>query len=378
MAVHIRALAPGELTTFIKCQWEFYKNDPNWVPPLIMERRKLLDTKRNPFFHHSKIQLFVAEQDGRIVGRIAAITNDNHNIEHNDNIGFFGFFECINDPSVARALLDAAESWLRAEGKTAIRGPVNPSMNDEIGILVEGFDGPPVIMMTYNPPYYDALIQGAGYPKVRDVFAFLLEHKNFKTDRMKRTFDVLIKRMQLSWRSINLKDKAEFHKDVETLKNIYNKTWQPNWGFVKMTDAEFDFLAADLKQVADPRLALLFYSQGEICGCVLALPDINQTLIHNKGGGILGGLWHLFTKRNKITLCRIIILGVLPEFQGKGIDAVMYSIIGDAAGNRGMSHGEASWILEDNEMMMRGLTHTMNARRYRTYRLYEKPIIANN
>ncbi len=374
MKLSVRALHPKETLTFIKCQWLFYKDNPHWVPPMLMDRKKLLNTSKNPFYKHSKIQLFLAERDGAIVGRIAAITNENHNKEHNDNVGFFGFFECVNDQGVATALFAAAEQWLRDMGKSVARGPVNPSMNDECGLLVDGFDGAPVILMTYNPPYYAQLIEGAGYGKSQDLFAYLLRNENYASDKMKRLFDVIVQRNNIVFRSLNFKDKTAFKRDVDTLKYIYNEAWEKNWGFVKFTDEEFDFLAADLKQIADPNLVFIVESKGKIAGFCLALPDVNQALIHNKNGKLLPGVFHLLTKSKKIDLCRIIVLGVLPEFRNAGIDAAMYMEIGERAKKRGILKGEASWILESNEMMNKGLTTTMHGERYRTYRLYDKTL----
>jgi len=374
MSCTVRALEKNETTSFIKAQWLFYKNDPYWAPPLMMDRKKLLNTEKNPFYKHSRIQLFLAERNGEVVGRIAAITNENHNVEHNDNAGFFGFFECINDQSVANELLRAAEAWLRERGKDVCRGPVNPSMNDECGLLVDGFDGTPVILMTYNPPYYAALIEGAGYAKSQDLYAYLLRNENYASEKMMRLFNVVVQRNELVFRSLDFKNKAAFKRDVETLKYIYNEGWEKNWGFVKFTDEEFDFLAADLKQIADPNLVFIVECKGKIAGFCLALPDVNQCFKHNKSGGLLTGLYHLLTKRSKIDLCRIIVLGVLPEFRNLGIDAAMYMEIGERAKQRGILKGEASWILESNEMMNKGLTTTMHGERYRTYRLYDKGI----
>ncbi|MBC8125451.1 MAG: GNAT family N-acetyltransferase [Candidatus Kapabacteria bacterium] len=374
MGLSIRALHKRDTLRFIKSQWLFYKDDPHWVPPMLMDRKKLLNVDKNPFFKHSKIQLFLAEQDGKIVGRIAAIVNDNHNIEHNDTVGFFGFFECIQDQGVATSLITAAEQWLRSNGMTVIRGPVNPSLNDECGLLVNGFDGPPAILMTYNPPYYAQLIEGAGFKKSQDLYAYLLRNENYASEKVKRLFDVVVKRNELVFRSFDFKDKPKFKRDVETLKHIYNAAWEKNWGFVKFTDEEFDFLAADLKQIADPNLVFIVESKGRIAGFCLALPDVNQSLIHNKNGGLLRGAYHLLTKSKKIDLCRIIVLGVLPEFRNTGIDAAIYMEIGNRALSRGIKRGEASWILESNEMMNKGLTTTMHGERYRTYRLYDKSL----
>lgn len=372
MSHTVRALAATDTLPFIKAQWSFYANDPRWVAPLIMDRKKLLNQKVNPFYTHAELQMFLAERNGTVVGRIAAITNANHNAAHNDSVGFFGFFECIQDQAVATSLFSAAEQWLRERGKTDIRGPVNPSMNDEVGLLVDGFDGPPVVLMTYNPPYYQDLIRGAGFDKVKDLYAFLLDQKTFRTEKLNRLQAALMQRNAITIRNVALNNKQQLANDIRLLKDIYNEAWEDNWGFVKMTNEEFDFLAADLKQIAVPDYVFIVESHGKPAGFCLALPDINQCLIHNRSGNIVTGAWHLLTKKKRIDTVRIIVLGVLPEFKGKGIDGIMYHTVASRALANGIRYGEASWILEDNTMMVRGLTTTMNGEPYRTYRLFQK------
>lgn len=374
MAVSVRALQATDTLPFIKSQWMFYKNDPHWVAPLIMDRKKLLNQSKNPLYKHTEMQLFVAEENGQIVGRIAAIKNGNHLATHHDDVGFFGFFECTNNQAVADALFAEAEKWLRARGLKHIRGPVNPSLNDECGLLVDGFDGPPIVLMTYNPPYYADLIERSGYDKVKDLYAYWLEMAKYRSEKMMRLVDVIKQRNQITFRSVDFKNKAQFDKDVELIKQMYNTAWQPNWGFVKMTDEEFAFLASDLKQIANPEYVFFVEVKGQPAGFILALPDINQALIHNKKGGLLGGVWNLLTRKKQINRLRIIVMGVLPQFQRSGADTAMYHEIGVRGHKNGIVGAEASWILEDNEMMNKGLTHTMQADHYRTYRLYQKAL----
>lgn len=373
MSLTVRALDANDTMPFIKAQWEFYKNDPNWVAPLIMDRKKLLNQQKNPFYKHSEMQLFLAERDGKPVGRIAAIINFRHNETHHDKVGFFGFFECADDQSVANALFDAAEKWLRDRGMSHMRGPVNPSLNDESGLLIDG-DGPPVILMTYNPTYYARLIEEAGYAKVKDLVAYLLDQRTYRSEKLDRIIDALIQRNKITFRNIDFKNKTQFNKDVDTIKTIYNQAWEPNWGFVKMTDEEFQFLADDLKQIADPDYVFFAEVDGKVAGFILALPDINQSLIYNRSGNILTGVWHLLTKKKKITLLRIVVLGIIPEFQRSGVDAALYHEVGKRSAPRGITHGEASWILEDNVMMNRAATQTMKGELYRRYRIYEKAL----
>lgn len=370
----VPVVSASDKLDFIKSQWNFYRNDPNFVPPVIADRKKLLDTQKNPFYKHAEIQLFLAKRGGEIVGRIAAITNALHNEIHGDSIGFFGFFECENNPDTAKLLFETAENWLSAHGKTHIRGPVNPSMNDECGLLVEGFDSPPMILTTYNPAYYERLVKAAGFEKVKDLLAYILDNDDYINVKVRRVMGALRERHNMTIRSINFKNKKQFRRDISTLKEIYNAAWQPNWGFVKMTSEEFDFLAADLKQIANPDYALILEIHGKPAGFALALPDVNQALIFNKRGSLLGALWNLLTKKKHMNQLRIIVLGILPEFQRSGGDAALYFEIGERGLKNGNKRGEASWILEDNTMMNRALQHTMNGTVYKTYRIFEKPL----
>lgn len=367
----------GELRSFIKMVWSIYKDDMNWVPPIIADRKKVLSRKRNPFFKHSEMEMFLACNGKKVVGRIAAIVNHNHNRIHGDKVGFFGFFESIDDSSVSLALLGAAEQWLAGKGMDIMRGPVNPSMNDEAGLLVEGFDDPPQILMTYNPKYYSRLIESFGLTKVKDLYAYRLTREGFLNPKLERVQQMVRERESITIRSVNFKQKEAFRRDITMLKQIYNAAWQPNWGFVKMTDEEFDFLAADLRQVAEQDLVLIAERQGQPAGFALGLPDINQALIYNRSGGLIGALLALVFKKKKITRGRIVVLGVVPGLQRLGIDAVLYYEIGTRmTRGHGYTEGEASWVLEDNTMMNRA-AEMMNGDLYKRYRIYDKSINKN-
>lgn len=364
----------SDLLKFIKAQWNFYRNDPNFVPPIIVDRMKLLNREKNPFFTHARAQEFIAYQDGQIVGRIAAIINDNHNSTHNDKVGFFGFFECINNQEVANKLFQTAENWLKEKGMNAIRGPIDLSMNDDIGLLIEGFDLPPVIMMKYNPKYYIDLINNYGFEEKMLLYAYRLMMKNYASEKMLRMQNIIRQRYDVTIENLNFKDKAKLRADIQTIKDIYNAAWEKNWGFVKATEAEFDYIVDDLIQIADPNLVLIARVKGKIAGFALALPDINQILIHNKSGSLLGAAFHLLTKKKKITRVRIITLGVLEEFRKTGVDAVLYYEVAERGRKRGITEGEASWILSTNEMMNKALQSTMNGEIYKKYMIYEKLI----
>lgn len=375
MPVSIKIVSSkSDVMRFIQAQWNFYHGDPNFVPPILMDRKKLLDREKNPFYKHSEMEMFLAERDGKVVGRIAAIANYRHNEIHNDKVGFFGFFECEDNKDTAKALLDAAADWLRKKGRSDMRGPVNPSMNDEVGLLVEGFNEPPVVLMTYNPKYYANLLEGYGLEKIKDLYAYRLRHKDYRTEKLSRLTDVIRERYKVTLRNFDFRNKEQFRRDVEDIKRIYNQAWEPNWGFVKLTDEEFDFLVADLKQIANPEFVYIAESEGQTAGFLLALPNINSALIHNKRGSLLGALWCLLTKKKKIDAVRIVVMGVLPEFKNRGLDAYMYNEIGARTERHGMTWGEASWILEDNIEMNKAAVRTMNGERYKTYRIYQKAL----
>jgi len=361
----------SDLIRFIRVQWNFYRDDKYWVPPVVADRMKLLNTEKNPFYKHSEIKLFTAHRGREIIGRIAGIVNYNHNKTHGDKVGFWGFFECINDQDVANALFDKAAEWLRSKDRDMMIGPENPSMNDEIGMLFDGYDSSPMILMTYNPLYYNDLCMGYGFEKAKDVYAFILNNDTYMTEHMVRMQGLVRDRFGITVRQIKIKDKKQFAKDIATLKEIYNSAWQPNWGFVKWTDEEFDFIANDLKMIADERLVVIAEVKGKVAGFGLALPDINQALKFNKKGTLLGAIWSLLTKKKYINQCRVIALGVVPEFQKIGLDVVLYYEVGRRGVSNGYPTGEASWILEDNEMMIRGAAK-MNGKLYKKYRLYQK------
>ncbi len=355
---------------FIRLPWKIYANNPHWVPPLLMDRKKLIDRKNNPFYKHAEMELFLAERKGEVVGRIAAIVNHNHIQEHEEDIGFFGFFESVDDKAVARALFDHTGEWLKGRGVTAMRGPASPSVNDEYGILVDGFQYPPAVLMSYNPPYYPMLVEAAGLVKAKDMYAFRLVEATFATDKLRRVSEMVKTRQGLTIRTLNMKD---FDNEVRTIRELYNKGWSRNWGEVPMTDEEFMYSAKDLKTIVDPNLVLIVESKGVPVGFALTLPDLNQVMIRNKGGYLIPFLIRYLLFRKKINAARIVILGVLPEYLNTGIGGVLFYETGTRAVARGYPTGEASWILEDNVMMIRG-AELMNGERYKTYRIYEKAL----
>lgn len=361
----------ADLSRFIRLPWRIYANDPVWVPPLLSDLKTVLDRRRHPFHQHADVEYFLAWRGDEVVGRIAAIVNHRHNEFHGEKTGFFGFFECIDDGDVARALLETAEAWLRERGMERVYGPESFSTNEEsgLGLLVDGFDKPPVIMMAHTPPYYPRLVEGAGYVKAKDLLAYWLDDQR-PPERLVRGVERLRQAERVKLRTLNLKD---FAGEVARIKDIYNSAWERNWGFVPMTDAEFDHLARQLRPVVNPRLCAIAEVDGEPVGFALALPDFNQALKHVNGRLFPFGIFKLLWYRRKIDTLRVLTLGLKPGYRQKGIDAMLYLHIFREGVAAGFKQAECSWILEDNWDMRRGLER-MGARVYKTYRIYEKTL----
>ncbi len=361
-----------ELMQFIKMPWDIYKDDPNWVPPLIMDRKKLLDKKKNPFFQHAEMDLFLALKDGKIVGRIAAITNENHNKFHEDNIGFFGFFESINDTEVSNTLFEIVEKWLKDHEKDGMLGPMNPSSNDEMGLLIDGFDSPPFVLMCHNPKYYSELIEKYGLTKAKDLWAWYQDAKTAQTkisDKMYRVAEKSAEKYGLTVRTINFKNMKH---EVKILRDVYNNAWSKNWGFVPMTDDEFNHMAADMKQVADPDFIFIVEKDDKPIGFVLTLPNINEVLIKIKNGKLFPtGIFKLLFGLKKVRTVRVITLGIIKEYQFAGFGSIMILKSIKTALDKGLDGGEMSWILEDNTAMNNPI-ESLGSKKHKTYRIYQK------
>lgn len=364
-----------ERMEFIKFPWEIYKGNPYWVPPLIFDVRKNLDPNKNPFFKHAEVQLFLAEKDGKIAGRIAAIKNDNHNDFHKDKAGFFGFYETIDDEDVSDLLLDTACEWVKEKGLNEILGPVNPSTNDECGLLVDGFDSSPVFLMPYNLKHYQTKIENFGFEKANDLYAYYIPSKVINDPkimtRLERMTELIKKRSDVTTYNINMKD---LNNEVRKIEEIYNSAWESNWGFVPITTAEFDYMADSLKMVVDPDLVMFAEVAGKPAGFTLSLPDFNQVLKKMNGRLLPFGFLKILTGKKKIDFLRVIIMGVKPEYQKKAIDSVFYLETIKMGNKNGYTGAEISWVLEDN-MPMRMTAEKLGAHIYKTYRIYKKNLI---
>jgi GNAT superfamily N-acetyltransferase len=375
-ALSVRAVRDRrDLKAFVALPYRLHAADPVWAPPLRRDVRELLSRERNPFFDHAEAEYFLATRGGRVVGRVAAVSNRLHNEIHGDRVGFFGFFETEDDREVAGALLDRAADWLRERGHDTIRGPASFSTNDECGLLVEGFETTAALMMPHNPPYYVALIERAGFAKAKDLWAYLggaPEDGARGIERSARAARAIGRRTGVTIRALDLN---RFDDEVDTIKTLYNRVWERNWGFVPMTDREIAHMAAAFRPVVIPDLAPIAEKDGQPVGFALALPDFNEALVHNRGGRFLPGALRIFLalKRRRISRARVLLLGVLPELRARGIDAMLWNQIWTQAHARGMMRGEAGWILEDNAAMNNALER-MTFKRYKTYRLYDRAL----
>jgi len=362
-----------QIGQFIDLPHDLYANDPNYVPELFLGQQDLLSPNKHPFYKHSSAQAFLAYQGGRIVGRVLAVWNTNHNTFNNISEGQFGLFECINDQSIANKLLGAAAEWVKSKGGTRIVGPINLTTNDTCGLLVDGFDRPPMVMMPYNPPYYLELIEHAGYSKKVDLRAYLVktETANRRSVLLLERLTERLRRSGIVLRQINLKD---FANEAKKIKAVYNKAWDKNLGFVPMTDEEFDYTAKELKMIVDPKYCIVAERGEEIVGFALGIPNINEILIHIKRGRLLPfGIFKLLFGLKKIKMIRVLMLGVLEEYRKLGIEACLYGLIIKNAIPSGIEGAECSWMLDDNYMMNHAIEQ-INAELYKRYRLYEKSI----
>lgn len=362
-----------QLATFIDFPHHLNEGNSNYVPELFIAQRDLLSPK-HPFFEHAEIQLFLAYDNDKVTGRIAAILNHNHNRFNKVNEGFFGFFDCIDDLETSGMLFAEAEKWLRGKGVTGkIIGPVNHSTNETAGLLVEGFDTPPKVLMTYNRPYYQKLVEAAGFHKMIDIYAYLYDRQNFDDTRLRRLQSYLaekLKRNNIVIRQVNMKD---FKNEAQRIREVYNSAWDKNLGFAPMSNKEFDYMAKDLKMILDKELCLIAEHDGKMVGFAAAIPNINEILITIKKGRLLPtGIFKLLTRKSKVQAIRIPLLGVVEGYRKMGIETFFYmAFIDYFVKNTQLREAEASWILENNVPMNKAIMD-IGARRDKTYRLYEK------
>jgi len=355
------------LNEFVELPFRLYRDNPCWVPPLRIAVKELLDRKKHPFYANAQAEFFLARKAGKVVGRVAAIIDRNHNRFHSEEAGFFGFFECIEDGEVARALLERARAWVSERGAKFLRGPVNPSTNYECGLLIEGFDSTPMVMMTYNHRYYPGLMDQVGLKKAKDLYAYLSNANTISTEKMDRVSKKALSTNGVTVRPINMKD---FEGDVARVWDVYGAAWAKNWGFIPMTREEFFQMGKEMKMILKPDLVLIGERQGRVVGFVLALPDVNQALKPANGSLFPTGLLKILYYQRLIKNVRVLALGVVEEYRTSGLAAGFYATLVRNARKLGYGDCEMSWILEDNRLMNRSI-EAMGARRYKTYRIYD-------
>lgn len=352
---------------FIDYPYELHADDPHWIPELRLSARERLTPKKNPFFAHADVQLLIASRNRAIVGRIAAIDDRLHNDTHHDNLAMFGFLEAA-DADAAHALLQSVESWARARGRTAVRGPINPSLNESVGLLVDGFDTDPMLMMPRNPPDYARFIEGAGYGKVKDLFAWLYELPPTLPPVIARAADRVRNRLKLTVRPFNLK---EFAREVERLREIYTTAWERNWGFVAPTREEFRRIAHEMKPIFDARCAVCAEADGRMVACAVAVPDVNQAFKGTDGRLNIATVWRLLRRSRYIDQVRLLLLGIDRQYRSAGLYPLLLAQLHQQLIATPYRRMEFSWVLEDNHL----INHTaekLGAKRYQTYRIYQK------
>ena len=364
---------------FIDVPYEFYPGRyPQWVPPLRRDVKETLDPSSNAFFEHGDMQLFLAEDaSGATVGRIAGIVNGMHLQKHEDATGFFGFFECVDDYAVAEALLDAAADWLCEQGLARMRGPANPSLNDTAGLLVDGFDRRPSLLMPYNPPYHEDFLERYGFGRAMTMWAYYLHEKYVEYERLQRGVELVKRRTPgLSLRTL---DMDRFEEEVRTVREIYNDAWSDNWGFVPMTEGEVQQLADELKQIVDPELIFFVEHEGEPVGFSVALPDVNQALRHVPDGrlfpyGMPSGLAKLLLHlQYAVHECRMPLMGIRKNYQGKGLDSMLVLATIENGPPNGYSACEMSWVLDTNKRL-KNHVESLGAVVDKEYAMFEVPI----
>lgn len=360
-----------DLNKYIFFPFKIYKNDPYWVPPLVKDVKERLDRKKNPFFEHSEMDLFLAYKEDELVGRVAAIVDENHNAFHDEKTVFFGLYESINEGETTAALLDEVSRWGKERGMTRIRGPMNLSMNDECAFLLEGFDSPPVFMMPYNPPYYLELMEKYGMVKAKDLFAFFMTRDHETAEKVQAIVEKIRQETNITLRGIDMK---KLEEEAERIKFVYNNAWEKNWGFVPWTENEMNHMIKKLKGIADPNLIVIAEEKGRPVGVAFGLPNFNEVIKKMDGRLTPIGIIKFLFYKKKIKGMRAIVFGILKEYRQSGISYLLYSEFERRAREAGYEWGEMSWQLEDNEPVNRFNT-SIGGRIYKKYRIFEKDIV---
>jgi GNAT superfamily N-acetyltransferase len=360
-----------DLVEFIRFPRHLYRGSAHYVPHLEIERKGFFNPRKNPFYSHAEVGLFLLRsRSGKVLGRISAHIDRHFNDIHGEGIGFFGFFDSVDDPRCATLLFDAAKGFLRDRGMKNVLGPMNFTTNDEVGLLVEGFEGLPFLMMPYNYDYYRPLIEKNGFEKAKDLYAYYLRYKGETPEFVRKMSSRVKKSTRISVRTMDMKN---FNSELDLVKTIYNDAWEKNWGFVPLTDAQIDHLAADLKPLVNPSIIYFAFVDGEPAGFFMALPDYNMLFREMDGRLLPFGIFRLLLGKKKINRLRVLTMGVARKFRRLGVEMIMLDEIYRRGPQEGFSAGELSWILEDNTVMNRIATR-LCGEPYRTYRIYRQSL----
>lgn len=360
---------------FVDFQFQLYQNEKNWVPPLKMERHEFLNPQKNPFFQNAEVKLFLALDEDKPVGRISAHINRLHNERYGEKTGHFGFFDCENREDAARALFEAAETWLKEQGMTQIVGPFNFSTNEECGLLLEGFNHKPYPYMPYNFPYYETLVSALGYRKIKDLIAWSYDALKPVPEMAEQVADMTRQYPGLVIREVSKKNMS---RDVEIIRDIFNSAWSQNWGFVPWTDAEIAKMAKDFKLILEPKLALIAEVDGVPAAISIAIPNYHEAIADLNGKLFPFGIFKLLyrLKIKKVKTARLCLLGIKKEFRRdvlKGLSVLLYTEMHRRGLEVGCIGGELSWTLDDNDKINQGIA-LMGGTPYKKYRLFEKKI----
>jgi len=358
---------------FINLPWRLshYRNDPNWAPPLKLENALRLSKRLNPFFKNARVKCFLARRGGKPVGRISAHESYRFNDFQKTRWGFFGWFESEDDPEVAAALFDVAEKQLKEWKMESIVGPFNFTTNDECGLLIDGFDTPPMFLMTHNPPYYQKLVEDVGYEKAQDLLAYRMDATEPVPEDMEKIADHIRSRPDVTFRTWDIK--RNLQREMEYFLEIYNAAWSRNWGFLPLDRKEFFSHKTELRYLLDEEVAFMAEVDGKPAGFALSLPNLNEPIAHMNGRVTPRTIWRFLKERKNIQSLRVFALGVKPEYRRIGIGAVFYVDTLNVAYRRGYKWGEMSWILESNAAMNRAI-RAMGGTVYKTYRIFKKDL----
>ncbi len=364
-----RVVTSRQKKDFLEYPWTLYRNDPYWIPPLRIDQKERVNYTKHPFYARNAIQTFLAYRDGKVCGRIAAILNQGHIFRYNDPRGFFGFFDCADDQEAAHGLFDAARQWFADQGIYRLRGPSNPSLNYETGLLIDGFDSSPTFMMTYNPPYYAQLIESYGFRKTQDLFAFWghIDMLPKIGEKLRPIAEQIMERYNVKLRTL---DRSRFNEDVRMFLSLYNRSLANTWGFVPMSEDEVTHMAAGLRYVIVPEMTVCAEIDGQVVGASFGLPDYNPRIRDINGSLFPFGFLHLLRNRQAIKRIRLISTNVIPEYQRYGVGLVLMHGLVPKAIEWGLQEAEFSWVLESNSLSY-GALKKGGAKITKTYRMYD-------